>query len=1084
MKLYYFNCLLITFLLFFATGPECFAQGKAISGKVTETDGVSIPGVNVVIKGTTIGTVTDPDGRYNISANETDVLVFSYVGYLTEEITVGSQTEINVILIEDLIGLSEVVVVGYGTVKRSDITGSLVSITAETIQERPVQNVLQAMQGKAAGVDVFSNHRPGEVANVQIRGNKSLTATTAQKQPLYVVDGIVHMGDLNDVNPNDIASMEILKDASATAIYGSRGANGVILITTKQGSKGRVSVNYSGAVTLDNIHSVTDWADAGHALDRKRLTYMNGGFYTLPYPDPVLDIQFYGNNDYWTINAIRQGYEWEDPGTYENVKMRPTTAEEQEKGWPDEVPVYNSDNIPSYDWIDLLTQTGVTNDHNLSVSTGTENSALYFSFGYLNNTGTQLNQSYKRYTSKLNGDVNLADWLSLGTAISVSKSEQQYGTINRSGSATGAKDLYGLALGMYPLGQPYDTTGELIDYPGNNAGTPVWNPLIDIDNSEDKRMVSYFQGNLYGEIKFTPWLRYRINFGAGMRYYKKGTWQGKKSTLRRGAPVPTAAAGIETDETFQWIVENLLYFDKTFGIHNISATFLQSAQVWQKEEADMATDQIINDSPKWYDLGANRIGNMSDYKTSFKEWQLESYMGRLNYSLMDKYLVTASVRYDGSSVLSPGNKWDLFPSFALAWKMEEENFMKSLAWLSEMKLRLGYGVTGNASVDPYVTSGPLTQYDYVFGTNVATGYIPGTMPNPNLGWEKTAQTNIGLDFGLLNDRIYGTIELYKSNIYDLLMKRVIPPITGFSEMIDNVGKMKNKGIEISLNTVNISTPVFSWKTNLNFAANREEIVELVNGKEDMYSQGLQGNGWLIGQPAEIFRTYEIDRLWQDTPEDSVEIVKWRNQGGINFSPGQYKPVDQNNNYMLEDSDKVVVGTPNPKWIGGITNTFAYKNVKLSFFIYARVGQSCFASLQPGGTDFGSFIPYVRYEDPDNFWSPEHPDAEYPQPSTNPSNKDVLRATYVNNGSFFIVRNISLSYDFPKLLLNRIKVSNLQVYGQVLNPFIFGGEVVKAGINPDDNNKWNDINTVGDPVGGTNNNTIITRSWVFGVRISL
>jgi len=1084
MKLNYLRCFLTTFLLLALTGMKCYSQEHMVSGTVKGSDGVPLPGVNVHVIGSDKGTVTDLEGQFNIMADENDILQFSFIGYSKIEIPVGSQTEIDVTLIEEQFGLNEVVVVGYGTVKRSDVTGSLVSVSAETIEERPVQNALQAMQGKAAGVDITSNHRPGEVANVQIRGNKSLTASRAQKQPLYVVDGIVHMGNLNDINPNDIASIEILKDASATAIYGSRGANGVILISTKKGSKGRVSVNYSGTISLDNIHSVTDWAEAGHALDRKRLARINGNAYSSPYPDPELDIQGFGNNDYWTIDAIRKGYEWEDPGTYENVQMRPTTPEEQEKGWPEEVPVYNSGNIPSYDWIDLLTQTGVVNDHNLSVSSGTENSNLYFSFGYLDNQGTQLNQSYSRFTSKLNGDVKLADWLSFGTSLSVSKSEQQYGTINRTGSATGAKDLYGLALSMYPMGQPYDTLDNLIDYPGNNAGSPVWNPLIDIDNSEDKRMVSYFQGNFYGQIEFTPWLKYKINFGSGLRYSKRGTWQGKESTLRRGAEIPTASAGIAIDESFQWMLENLLFFDKTYGIHSISATLLQSSQSWQLEEADMSTEQIINDSPKWHDLGANMIGTMSDYRTGFRESQLASYMGRINYTLMDKYLLTASVRYDGSSVLSPGNKWDYFPSGAIAYKIQEESFMKSIPYISEMKLRVGYGVIGNASVNPYVTSGPLTQYDYIFGTNVATGYIPGTMPNPSLGWEKTAQTNIGLDFGLFNNRVYGTIELFRSNIYDLLMTRNIPPITGFTNIVDNIGKIRNKGIEISLNTVNISTRDFSWKTNLNLSATKEEIVELVNGKEDMLGQGLNGNGWLIGQPAAIFRNYEVDGLWSDSPEDSLEMVKWREEGSISFSPGQYKPVDQNNDYMLSDSDKVVLGTPNPKWIGGMTNTFSYKNVKLSFFVYARLGQSYFASLHPGGTDRSSFVGYVRHEDPNNFWSPENQDAKYPEPSTNPGNGDVMRATYINDGSFFIVRNISLSYDLPRSILDRVKIANCQVYVQTLNPFIFGGEVVKAGYNPDDTNNWNNVNSVGDPVGGTNNNTIITKSWVFGVRIGL
>jgi TonB-linked SusC/RagA family outer membrane protein len=1062
-------------------------QQVEVSGTVVDADGTGLPGVNIIEKGTENGTISDIDGRYSITvAGPEATIVFSFVGYLQEEYVVGSNTTIDVTMIEDIMRLDEVVVVGYGTVKKSDVTGSLTSVTAETLQERPVQDALQAMQGRAAGVDVVSNIRPGEVATVVIRGNKSLTASEDQKAPLYVIDGIIHLGrNLNDINTNDIASMEILKDASATAIYGSRGANGVVLITTKKGTAGKVSINYDGTISFDKIHSVTDWADAGHALDRKRLAAINGGTYFSDYPDPTWDIIRYGNSDYWTIDAIRKAYDWEDPGTYTTPVMRPTTQEEKDKGWPDEVPVYNSANIPTTDWIDLLTRTSATENHNLAVSAGTETSRIYFSVGYLNNEGTQKNQSYKRFTAKLNGDVSPTKWINAGTSLNIARSQQEYGTINRSGSATGAKDLYGMALSQYLMAQPYDTSGLIIDYPGGNKSAPVWNPLIDLDNSEDQRMATNVQSNFYGEVSFTPWLKYRMNFGASLRNERRGTWQGRESTLRRLGNPQTAAATYYTDEYYQYMVENLLYFDKTFGIHTFGATVLQSAQHYRHERGRIGASQLINDAPKWYDLFANLSGSPDEYSTAFDEWSLLSYMGRINYTLMNKYLLTASGRYDGSSVLAPGHKWDFFPSFALAWKMQEEEFLKSINWIAELKLRIGYGVTGNASVNPYITSGPLTQYNYIFGTVVGTGYIPKDMPNSELGWEKTKQTNVGLDFSFLRNRITGTIDVYQSNIYDLLLVRNIPAITGFTTITDNIGKMKNKGVELTLSTVNIRTRDFSWEMDLNWATNKEEIVELVNGKEDMLGQGLNGAGWLIGQPANIFRTYEVDGLWQDTPEDQAEIALWRDNGYY-FAPGQYKPVEQNKNYTLEDDDKVVRGTPNPKWIGGLTNRFVYKDFELSSFIYMRIGQSYFANLNPGGTGGDSYVGYTRYEDPSNFWSEDNPGAKYPEATTETaySNGDVNRATFINDGSFVIVRNIALSYNLPQALLGKFKIKNLQVYAQVLNPFLFGGDVVKAGFNPDDSNNWNNVNSIGDPVGGTNNNTMIVKSWVFGIRVGL
>ncbi|MBN2611559.1 MAG: TonB-dependent receptor [Bacteroidales bacterium] len=1064
-------------------------QGITITGTVTDVNGNSLPGVNVVEKGTINGAVTDLDGNYTITvAGAEATLVFSFVGYLTEEMAVGSSTVLNVTLIEDILKLDEVVVVGYGTVKKSDVTGSLTSITAETLQERPVQNAIQAMQGKAAGVDIVSNVRPGNIANVRIRGNKSLTATEAQKAPLYVVDGIILMGDLNDINPNDIASMEILKDASATAIYGSRGANGVILITTKKGTKGKVSVNYDGYLSFDRASSVTEWATAGEALDRKRLAYINTGSfsYAYPYPNPAEDITRFGGTDYWTIDAIRKGYEWEDPGTYSTPVMRETTQAERDQGWPDQVPVYNSGNIPTTDWIDLLTQTSATQNHVLSLSSGTENANVYFSVGYLDNKGIQLNQGYKRFTSMINGDVTPAKWLKIGTSVNLSRAEQQYGTMNRAGSATGAKDLYGLALGQYLMAQPYDTNGILIEYPGGNNASPVWNPLIDIDNSEDQRIITNIQSNLFSEFAFTSWLKYRINFGAGLRNVRKGTWQGRESTLRRQAAPRTAYATYDTDEYFQYMVENILYFDKTYGIHTFGATLMQSAQRWQHELSRLAADKIINDAPKWYDLASNLEGKASSYSTGFEERALVSFMGRINYSLMNRYLLTASMRYDGASVLATGHKWAAFPSLALAWKIQEEEFLKSLNWISELKLRLGYGVVGNYSVNPYVSTGPLRQYNYVFNNTVAVGYIPSEMPNPLLGWETTAQYNLGLDFSFLRNRILGNFDIYQSDTYDLLMTQTLPAIIGYPNIINNIGKMKNTGVEFSLTTVNVRTRDFSWETSLNWSTNKEEIIELVNGKEDMKGAGgLNNVGWFIGQPANVFRHYEVAGLWQDTPEDLEEIALWQANGHY-FAPGQLKPVDQNGDYKLTDEDKVIRGSLNPKWIGGITNTFSYKGFELSSFIYARIGQKYYANLHPGGTGSDRYIGYTRHADIDEFWSPDNPGGKYTEITTvtSFSNADLTRANFINDGSFVVVRNIGLSYNLPQAILSRVSVKNLQVYAQVLNPFLFGGDVVKAGYNPDDLNDWNNVNSIGDPVGGANNNTMIIKSWVLGIKVGL
>jgi TonB-dependent starch-binding outer membrane protein SusC len=1057
---------------------------QKVSGTVIDAStGQSLPGVNIVIKGTSRGTATDSEGKYLLEIpGSGTVLVFSYIGYLTQEISVGDKKIVNVALSEDIKKLDEVVVVGYGTVKRSDVTGAVTKISEKVIKERPVENAIQAIQGKLAGVDIVTNVRPGEVASINIRGTRSISGSNS---PLFVIDGIILMGSINDINPKDISSMEVLKDASATAIYGSRGANGVVLITTKKGTKGKLSVNYDGTLSFDNIHSTTDWASAGEALDRTRLAEINGGTYKLgttaiSYPDPSADIIRFGNSDVATLNAIRQGYSWNDPGIYSSVTTRPSTAAELAKGWPAQVPVYNVGNIPSTDWIDILTKQSVTHNHQLSFSAGTENSRLYLSFGYLNNDGTQMNQYFKRYNIKMNGEINPMKWLSVGTSVNATFSTQEYGTINRTGSATGPQDSYGMALSQYPLAAPYDATGAMIINPGNNKAAPIWNPFIDLMNSRDERRNMNISGNLFSEVKFTSWLKYRLNFGSNFRYGRTGAWQGTQSTTRRLATPQTAAASYATSDNFQYMIENLIFLDKSFGVHTFGLTLLQSAQSNRNESSSISASGITNDAPLWYDLSANNSSTgPSSYGTNYSKNTLVSYMARVNYSLMNKYLLTASGRYDGASVLAEGNKWDFFPSAAIAWKMQEENFVKNIKWINELKLRLGYGVTGNSAVGAYTTSGPLSKYNYVFNTASAIGYNPYSMPNPTLKWEKTAQTNIGLDFAFLANRITGTIELYQSNTSNILMVRDIPSIIGYPNITDNIGKMRNRGIEVTLSTVNIQNRDFRWSTDLNWTKNKEEITELVNGNQDM-----KGNLWFIGQPLQVFRTYEVAGLWQNTPEDLAEIALWK-ANSYNFAPGQYKPVEQGTpNHKLEDDDKVIRGTVRPKWVGGFTNTFGYKNFELSSFIYARVGQKYFSSLQPGGSTGGSYIVYMRSMDTTNFWSTTSTDAEWPKltSATGVSNDDVKRATFINDGSFVVIRNIALSYNFPQELARVFHVKGLQVYGQVLNPFIFGGKVIKAGINPDDSNGWTNVNSVGDPTGGANNNTMIIKSWVLGARV--
>jgi TonB-linked SusC/RagA family outer membrane protein len=1069
-------------LILISTAPFAFAQSVTVKGNVKDSQGAPLPGVAVKVQGTTQGTLTDVDGNYSISVpSSKSTLVFSFIGMETERITVGTQKAISLTMKDSSIALNEVVSIGYARVKKSDVTGALTQVTAKTLEERPVQNAINAMQGKAAGVDVQSNTRPGEISNVVIRGTRSIQGSNS---PLYVVDGIILMGDMNDINPNDIASMEILKDASSTAIYGSRGANGVVLITTKNGKKGKINIDYTGTVTFDAINSVTDWASAGEMLDRYRLANINGGTYksgstNFLYPDPAVDLAIFGHSDASTMAAIRSAYDWNSDGT---VKTRSTTSEEQAAGWPAQVPVYNSGNVPTTDWAKYLTRTGITQNHQVAISTGNDISKLYMSLGYYNNKGTQENQGYKRYSVRMNGESSPLKWLTVGVNLNTSLSEQKYGTSYRTGSATGANDAYGLALSQYLMAKPYDDNGNLILYPGNNQAAPTWNPLINLSNTDDLTRKLTIQANTFADVKFTPWLKYHMNFGAGYRTSNSGSWQGSGSTTRLKSGLPTTAvASYSTSEVYQYLIENLLYANKTFGKHDLGLTLMQSGQYARTVGSNMSASSIFYDACKWYNLAANSNGKPDSYGTSFSENSMISYMARFNYAFKSRYLFNASLRSDGASQLADGHKWDVFPSASVAWKLHEESFMKSFKWMDELKLRFGMGTSGNSAVGAYSSAGPLAQYAYTWGNTAAYGMIPYNMPNPSLGWEHTTQYNLGVDFAFLNQRLTGTLEFYLSNTRDILMNRSIVPITGYAQIMDNIGKMRNKGVEFTISSKNIVNKDFSWSTDLSVSSNKNQIVELVNGKQDM-----AGNNWYIGHPLNVFRTYHIAGIWQNTPEDLADIAKWK-ANGYTFAVGQYKPQELGTpDYKLTDADKSIVGSTDPKVVLGLTNTFTYKNWEFSFFLYSRLGQKYFSSLLPGGINGTNYVGYGRHVKASDFWSPTNTSGKYPQPSTAnvaTMNASLTQASYVNNGSYMIVRNISLGYKLPAKFANKLNMKSMQIFGQVMNPFIFGGAVVKAGLNPDDTNGWTSTNSVGESTGGTNNNTIINTSFVAGVRVS-
>ncbi|QJD97232.1 TonB-dependent receptor [Mucilaginibacter robiniae] len=989
-----------------------------VTGKVTDEKGSPLIGVSIKVKGTTNGTVSDINGNFSVNvpdgtANPT--LVVSYIGYLTQELAVNDRAQINVQLKESANALSDVVVVGYNTVKRTDVTSSVVSVSAEEIRSRPVANALQAIQGKAAGVDVTSSERPGEIGSIRIRGNRSLNATN---NPLYVVDGIpLSSGGIENINPNDIEAIDILKDASATAIYGSRGANGVVVVTTKRGKAGRLSLEYVGTSTIEGIKDRLQLMNSGQYIEfrrdaYRRLTYLNNFNptlykYTNGYPNgaPTLaaDAAIFPNDAVAFAN-IQKGY--------------------QNGAWDGSL-------VPTTDWTGMVKRTGVTQDHIVSASGGTDKVKAYSSFGFLHQEGTQLGQDYTRYSAKVSVDVNPVKWFAMGGTIDATFSKQNYGFSTT--NATGPGSLYAAAQGMLPYAVPFDANGNRINLPGGDVN--ILNPIGEDQYNINLRKVTRTLGSFYAEVTFLKGLKYRVNFGPDFYNNNNGRWMDQNSINRGGGePGSTNYAQLNQTNNLSWSLDNLIYFDKMIGKHSFGITLLQNSTSYRQETSSMTATKLPYNSQLWYQL--NSVSALDAFSTNLVQSSLVSYLARFNYNFNSKYILTAFGRWDGASQLAPGHKWDFFPSLSLAWRLDQENFIKKISWIDELKLRAGVGITGNAAIGPYSTEGVLQTLYYTYGSSVQPGYVssdaslanPISFPNPQLGWEHTRQYNLGIDFNVLKGRVNGALDLYTSRTTDLLLLRNILSINGYTTSLTNVGETANKGFEITLNTVNIKSRDFNWTSTLNFGANKDRIVSLANGKVNDIN-----NLWFIGQRLNVYYDYVKDRIWQNTPEDLAEMAKYKANGQI-FNPGDIKVVDQNGDYKIDaNNDRVVRGSSSPSWTGGITNTFTYKGIELSAFIFSRWNyliQTGAESLQ------GRFAQRVV-----NYWTPTNPTNDYPSPNYNSAAGDAFKSSMnYQDGSFIKIRNITLGYFIPTKLVKKVKLSRVKVYAQALNPGLIYSKV--------------------------------------------
>ena len=975
-------------------------QTGVVKGQVTDKNGDPVIGATVKVKNAQAGTVTDYDGNFVLNVHNPGTLVITYIGYLTKEVTFNLGQTLNITIEEDATALDEVVVVGYGVQKKSDVTGSVTSINKDRLSKLPVTNVLQAVQGAAAGVTISQGSSiPGDAPSALIRGRNSINAGTG---PYIVVDGIPISksgGSLNDINPADIESMEILKDASATAIYGTNGANGVILITTKHGKDGKPTVSYNGYVGFEDF--------------AKKMDFCNGAQITQRYKDYVA----------------------QNPGEtmYNDYVKNQNEAAAQAAG-------------QETDWIyDMVSQTGIIQDHNVTVNGGAERIKYFISGDYMSQKGVLKGFNYKRYSMRMNVDADVTNYLKIGTNSYIVSHNRDGGRVN-----------FLMAEAMSPYGQVYNEDGSYCIYPMYTESL-FFNPMRDVNQDHERRQWN-INLNAYAEMDFgNIWkplagLRYKFNFGYSFVPRRENYYNGAEQNDQNGYGY------IFNAETQSRTVENILTYAKDIQKHHFDITLLYASSRKKYHDNTATGAKFINDELSWHNLGGGGTQTAKSYTDLYKT---VSQMGRLNYSYDSRYLFTFTVRRDGSSVFGNDNKFGVFPSVALGWNIANEKFMeKAQGWLNNLKLRLSYGKAGNEAIGVYETLAKMSNNALTMDGQSATALYPSSrMGNSGLGWETTKTFNIGLDFGFLNNRINGNIDFYTSTTTDLLLQRNLPKISGYSNVYMNMGKTANKGLEVTINSKNIVTKDFTWGTSLVWSWNKNEIKDLYGDQKDDL-----GNRWFIGQPISVIYDYVMEGIWQKDEIDRGDHLKQDPQA----QPGDVKLADlDGDGKITPEGDKKIQGQTTPKWIGGLTNTFTYKNLTLSIFIQTVQGLKrdnsllAMASDEMGRRNSTTEIGY---------WTEANPSNEYRSLSKT-SNR--WGYGFPRSAAFTRVKDITLSYQFPAQICNMLHLNALTVYASGRNLWTFTSW---KGWDPESDitqRGWRDYE----------NNYPMTKSMVFGLNVT-
>lgn len=992
-------------------GKEEDILQETVTGAVTDAQtGETLPGVNIVNENTMSGTTTDNEGKYSIEVfGPETVLIFSYIGYRTQRITVGDRQEIDVNLEVDVGRLDEVIVVGYGTVEKSDLTGSVQRVRAEDFQGQSMTQFTEMLAGTVTGLYATQGTgASGGSSSLEIRGPNSLTANT---DPMIILDGVIYNGSLRDINPNDIETIDVLKDASSAAVFGARAASGVVMITTTKGSVGKPTINFSSKVGVTQAAKDRRPLNAEEFLEFRGAYFAEGALYAPTIPD-----HFYTNPnklpDDISVEEWRNFNENPHSDTYTEYLQRLNLYPTEQK---------NALAGNTVDWYPLVMVKGLRQSYDLGISGGTENSRYYWSVGNIDNEGIIRGDQYSAVRSRLNIDFNITNWLSLGTNTQLTVRDESVVQAN-----------LGQMYIASPFGEEKNEDGTLRFRVHDDPAS--YHPLINYYGQDRERKINTFFSSIYTDVLLPFEIDYRLSFQPRYSYTNEQNFWGDQ-TITGSETYQNGYGTRQNAKIYEWTIDNLLKWNGEIGAHYFDITLLYSAEEFSSW-SEFQSNQNFSPNPN---LGFHglQFGNNPSLSNNDETASGDAVMARINYTLLNKYLITASIRRDGYSAFGQQKSRATFPAVAFAWQIAEESFF-NIDLVNQLKLRFSWGINGNRDIGRYSALARLASTLDYDGSNVQVGVENSTLANPSLAWEKTTAYNVGLDFGIFENRISASADYYVGTTNDLLMNRQLPRITGFTSITSNLGELENQGFEMTVHTVNISSSNFNWRSDFVFSLNRNKIVSLFGdtGEYTLLGESRSGelpdfsNEWFPGKAVDIVWNYDVIGVWQ--MEEAEEAAVY------NMSPGDFKAVDvDEDGRYIDVRDKKFIGYTSPRYRLGFRNDFSYKNFSASIFIRADLGHLLPFNEALQGTLSHDRRNYNRGPMP--YWTPENRNNEYarlrPIHSSYGGGLNIYKPA-----SFARIQNLSLSYSLPTDIANRLQLNRMSIYLTAQNIFTLDHDI--------------------------------------------